>query len=73
MTVETRAAVLSAMAAARPYAQSRPLSVETVRLAPPGPGEVRVAIRAAGLSDINSGFDRLADGEAARLIVDVGL
>lgn len=49
MTVETRAAVLSAMGAARPYAQSLPLSIETVRLDPPGPGEVGVAIRAAGL------------------------
>lgn len=37
------------MGAARPYADSRPLSVETVALDPPGPGEVQVAIRAAGL------------------------
>lgn len=44
-----RAAVLRAMGAARPYADSRPLEIETVELAPPGPGEVQVAIRAAGL------------------------
>lgn len=44
-----RAAVLRAMGAARPYADSRPLSIETVELAAPGPGEVRVAIKAAGL------------------------
>ena len=37
------------MGASRPYADSRPLSVETVRLDPPGPGDVLVAIRAAGL------------------------
>jgi len=47
--VTTRAAVLRAMGAARPYADSRPLSIETVTLDPPGPGEVRVAIKAAGL------------------------
>ena len=45
----TRAAVLSVMGAARPYADSRPLSIETLTLDAPGPGEVRVAIRAAGL------------------------
>lgn len=48
-TTTTRAAVLSAMGAARPYAESRPLSIETVTLDAPGPGEVRVAIKAAGL------------------------
>jgi len=47
--METRAAVLRAMGAPRPYAASRPLTVETVRLDPPGAGEVRVAVKAAGL------------------------
>lgn len=47
--MKTTAAVLRSMGAARPYAASRPLSVETVTLDPPGEGEVRVAIRAAGL------------------------
>ncbi|KQS53979.1 alcohol dehydrogenase [Brevundimonas sp. Leaf363] len=45
----TRAAILSEMGAARPYADGRPLSLQTVTLDPPGRGEVRVAIRAAGL------------------------
>src|SRR5690606_29625785 len=43
------AAVLRTMGAARPYADSRPLSVETVTLDPPGEGEVLVAVKAAGL------------------------
>ncbi|MBU1324420.1 MAG: zinc-dependent alcohol dehydrogenase family protein [Alphaproteobacteria bacterium] len=47
--MDIRAAVLRATGAARPYADSRPLSIETVRLDPPGPDEVLVAIRAAGL------------------------
>lgn len=47
--IQSRAAVLRAMGAARPYAGSRPLAVETVTLDPPGPGEVLVAVRAAGL------------------------
>ena len=40
----------------RPYALSKPLSIETVELAPPGEGEVLVRIRAAGLchSDLSS-------------------
>lgn len=48
-SLKTRAAVLRSMGAAHPYADSRPLSIETVELAPPGPGEVLVAIKAAGL------------------------
>lgn len=42
-------AVLRSMGAARPYAASRPLSIETLHLAPPGPGELLVRIEAAGL------------------------
>ena len=49
MTITTRAAVLRVMGAARPYADSRPLAIETVTLDPPGPGEVLVRIAAAGL------------------------
>lgn len=49
MSLQTRAAVLSRMGAVHPYADSCPLSVETVTLDPPGPGEVLVAIKAAGL------------------------
>ncbi|MBX9706551.1 MAG: zinc-dependent alcohol dehydrogenase family protein [Caulobacteraceae bacterium] len=47
--ITARAAVLRQSGAARPYADSRPLAIETVTLDPPGPGEVRVAIKAAGL------------------------
>jgi alcohol dehydrogenase len=47
--MKIRAAVLAAMGAKPPYAQTRPLSVETVDLAPPGPGEVLVRIKAASL------------------------
>ena len=47
--IRTRAAVLRTMGAARPYAESRPLAIETVTLDPPGPGEGLVAIKAAGL------------------------
>ena len=44
-----RAAVLNAMGAPAPYAQSKPLSIEEIELDPPGPGEVLVKIAAAGL------------------------
>jgi len=47
--MKVRAAVLHAMGAVSPYAISRPLRIEDVDLAPPGYGEVRVAIKAAGL------------------------
>lgn len=47
--ITMRAAVLRASGLPAPYAQSRPLSIETVALAPPGPGELLVRIRAAGL------------------------
>lgn len=47
--MEIRAAVLDRMEAPRPYAQSRPLSVETVNLAGPGWNEVLVRITGAGL------------------------
>jgi alcohol dehydrogenase len=44
-----RAAVLHAVGLPAPYAQSRPLRIETVELDEPGPGEVRVRVLAAGL------------------------
>lgn len=47
--IQTRAAVLRRMGAARPYADSRPLAIETVALDPPGRDEVLVSIKAAGL------------------------
>jgi alcohol dehydrogenase len=47
--MQVRAAVLRAMGAGAPYADSRPLEIATVTLDPPGPGEVLVRIAAAGL------------------------
>ena len=47
--MKTRAALLGEMGRPRPYAQTRPLSIEEVDLDPPGPGEVLVRMRAAGL------------------------
>lgn len=45
----TRAAVLREMNLPYPYAATRPLAIEEIELAPPGPGEVLVRIQAAGL------------------------
>jgi alcohol dehydrogenase len=47
--MQTRAAILSAIGQPPPYADSRPLRIETVELDPPGPGEVLVRVKAAGL------------------------
>lgn len=47
--MRTRAAILRAMGLPQPYAESRPLVIEALQLAPPGPGEVLVRIKAAGL------------------------
>jgi alcohol dehydrogenase len=47
--VKIKAAVLNAIGAKPPFAVSKPLVIEEVDLAPPGPGEILVKIRAAGL------------------------
>jgi alcohol dehydrogenase len=47
--VKTRAAVPAAMGAAHCHAASRPLAIEEVGLAPPGPGEVLAPARPAAL------------------------
>jgi len=47
--MKIKAAVLNAIGAKSPYAESKPLTVEEVELAPPGHGEVLVKIGAAGL------------------------
>ena len=47
--MKIRAAVLDNMRALPPYATSRPLSIVSVDLAPPGRGEVLIKIAAAGL------------------------
>ncbi|HQF03891.1 MAG TPA: zinc-binding dehydrogenase [Phycicoccus sp.] len=47
--MKTRAAVLQRTDATHPYAESRPLVVEELTLAVPGPGEVLVRVGAAGV------------------------
>src|SRR2546421_12400952 len=47
--MKTRAAVMYDMGRPVPYADSRPLVVEEVDLAGPGPGEVLVKVVGAGL------------------------
>ena len=47
--MKIRAAVLNKMGATPPYSVSKPLSIETVDLAPPGYGEILVKVAAAGL------------------------
>ncbi len=81
MTIRCKAAVLRTIGAPRPYAQSKPLSIEEVNLAPPKPVELLVRIHGAGLchsdlSVINGDRPRpvpLALGhEGAGEIVEVG-
>jgi alcohol dehydrogenase len=54
--MKTRAAVLVEMQRPPPYARSRPLVIEELDLDPPGPGEVLIRVRAAGLchSDLST-------------------
>jgi alcohol dehydrogenase len=47
--MKIRAAVLRESGLTAPYAESRPLQIEELDLAPPGPGEVLVKMIAAGL------------------------
>ncbi|MEU0090385.1 zinc-dependent alcohol dehydrogenase family protein [Kribbella sp. NPDC006257] len=60
-----RGAVLREMGLPSPYAVSRPLTIEDIELAPPGPGELLVRIRAAGLchSDLS-----VIDGSRPRVM-----
>lgn len=54
--MKTRAAVLREIGLPAPYTVSKPLRIEEVELTPPGPNEVLVRIRAAGLchSDLSA-------------------
>lgn len=79
--MRTTAAVLRAMGMSTPYAVFRPLVIEELELDPPGPGEVLVRIKAAGLchsdlSVINGDRPRptpMALGhEAAGIVEEVG-
>lgn len=47
--MKTRAAVLHHMGCSEPFAHSQPLAIEELTLDPPGPGEVLIRMRAAGL------------------------
>lgn len=47
--MKVRAAVLREMGRAAPFAESRPLRIESLTLAPPGSGELRIRVLAAGL------------------------
>lgn len=47
--MKVRAAILTRAGAPIPYAESRPLQIVEIDLAPPGPGEVLVRVVAAGL------------------------
>src|ERR1700756_3608156 len=79
--MEIKAAVLSAMGVDAPYVSSKPLCVERLQLDGPGPGEVLVRIKAAGLchsdlSVINGDRPRplpMALGhEAAGIVEEIG-
>ena len=61
--MKIRGAVLEQIGSPRPYAESRPLSVGELELAPPGDGELLVRIEAAGLchSDLS-----VVDGNRVR-------
>jgi Zn-dependent alcohol dehydrogenase len=63
--MKVRAALLREMGASRPYAESRPLELAELELAPPGPGELLVRVRAAGLchSDLS-----VIDGSRPRVM-----
>lgn len=76
-----RAAILRQSPVAAPFAETRPLSIEEVTVDPPGPEEVLVRIRAAGLchsdlSVINGNRPRpvpmVLGHEAAGEVVEVG-
>jgi len=79
--MKTKAAVIRQMELPRPYAESRPLSIEEVDLDGPGEGEVLVQVAGAGLchsdlSVINGSRPRpvpmVMGHEAAGIIRDVG-
>jgi alcohol dehydrogenase len=63
--MKVRAAVLREMGLPAPYAESRPLEIAEVELDPPGPGELLVRVRAAGLchSDLS-----VIDGSRPRVM-----
>jgi Zn-dependent alcohol dehydrogenase len=63
--MKVKGAVLREMGLPAPYAKSQPLKIETLELDGPGPGELRVKVRAAGLchSDLS-----VIDGSRPRVM-----
>jgi Zn-dependent alcohol dehydrogenase len=63
--MKVRGAVLREMGLEKPYTQSHPLAIEELELDPPGPGELLVRVRAAGLchSDLS-----VIDGSRPRVM-----
>jgi len=79
--MKMRAAVLLEMERPKPYSQSKPVEVVDVDLDPPGPGEVLVEMKAAGvchsdLSIVNGSRPRpmpvVLGHEAAGVVAEVG-
>jgi alcohol dehydrogenase len=79
--MKVRAAVLREMGLPTPYTQSLPLRIETLELAPPGPGEVLLRMLAAGLchSDLSvidgtrpRGMPMVLGHEACAEVVQLG-
>jgi alcohol dehydrogenase len=60
---QIRGAVLEHIGSSRPFADSRPITIADIELAPPGPGELQVRIEAAGVchSDLS-----VVDGNRVR-------
>jgi Zn-dependent alcohol dehydrogenase len=63
--VSVQGALLREMGVPAPYAETRPLEIAALELAPPGPGELLVEVRAAGLchSDLS-----VIDGSRPRMM-----
>src|SRR3954468_5062086 len=63
--MKVRGAVLREMGLDKPYTSSHPLAIEELELDPPGPGELLVRVRAAGLchSDLS-----VIDGSRPRVM-----
>jgi alcohol dehydrogenase len=63
--VKVRGAVLAEMGRPAPYTDSRPLEIVELELEPPGPGEILIRVRAAGLchSDLS-----VIDGSRPRVM-----
>lgn len=79
--MQMKAAVLRAQGKPRPYATSQPMTIETVDLDPPGPGEVLYEIVGAGLchSDLSTieglrprKLPSIPGHEAAGIVREVG-